>query len=66
LERFTLRGVHLQALAGATRKSSFYKLNSASERYAGFRSEKNVEVIQHDHEFVEKVFPLAAAVERGF
>ena len=57
--------LHLQALAGAMRKASFYKLDSAFESYARSGSEENVEVIRHDYEFVQEVFPLVAVVEQG-
>ncbi len=58
--------MHPQALAGAMRKTSFYELDSAFESYASCRSEENVEMIGHDYEFVQEVFPLAAVVEQGF
>jgi len=58
--------MHLKALAGAVRKTSFYELDSAFESDAGSRSEENVKMIRHDCEFMQEVFPLATVIEQGF
>jgi hypothetical protein len=58
--------MHLKALAGAVRKTSFYELDSVFESNAGSRGEEYVKVIRHDCEFVQEVLPLATVVEQGF
>lgn len=57
--RLPYRTLRLQA----KRKSSLDELDSPFQRYFGRRSDQRMKVVGHDHEVMEKIFPLAAVMK---
>lgn len=49
----------------AKRKSPLDELNGPLQRYLGCRRDQRVNVVGHDHEVMQKIFPLAAVMEEN-
>jgi len=53
---------HRRLRLQAKRKSSLDELNSLLQGNLGCRRDQRVEVVGHDHEVMQKIFPLAAVM----